>query len=87
MESDGGCLHTHAYMNLLSDGERASRPPWNKYQLKDGEPNREEWSDALRRKYGFAPPFDFRDQINGITTFHHLERLPCEEFPEEIGNE
>lgn len=82
MESDGKRLHTHAYTHLLSEEDRRNCPPQNRNLLKAGQQTFDAWEGAMTAKYGFAPPKDFRDQISWLF-FHHLERLPCLEYPEE----
>ena len=81
MEFDGKRLHTHAYTHLLSEEDRRKCPPQNKYLLKERQQTFDDWEGEMEGKYGFMPPKDFRDQISYLF-FHHLERLPCEEFPE-----
>ena len=78
---DGKRLHTHAYTHLLSEEERRNCPPQNKYLLKKGQQTFDNWQGEMQDKYGFMPPKDFRDQVSWLF-FHHLERLPCVEFPE-----
>ena len=82
MEFDGTRLHTHAYTHLLSERDRRSRPPQDRYCLKAGQMRFDDWKGEMHGKYGFVPPKDFRDQISWLF-FHHLERLPCFEYPDE----
>lgn len=84
MEFDGNRLHTHAYTNLLSEQDRRNCPPKDRYRLKDGQQSFDEWEGEMNAKYGFAPPKDFRDQVS-LLSFHHLERLPCLEYPEDLA--
>lgn len=81
MESDGKRLHTHAYTHLLSEEDRTRRPSDDPELKRNGKFCMEDWEGEMEGKYGFMPPKDFRDQISYLF-FHHLERLPCEEFPE-----
>ena len=81
MESDGKRLHTHAYTHLLSEEDRTRRPPDDPELKRNGKFCLEDWEGEMRGKYGFMPPKDFRDQI-AWPFFHHLERLPCVDFPE-----
>ena len=81
VESDGKRLHTHAYTHLLSEEDRTRRPPDDPELKRNGKFCLEDWEGEMRGKYGFMPPKDFRDQI-AWPFFHHLERLPCEEFSE-----
>ena len=41
---------------------------------------RSDWRDDMHGKLGFCPPQDFMDLLQDVVS---LERLPCEEFPEE----
>lgn len=82
MEFDGKCLYTHSYIYLLSEEDRARRPSDDPELKRNGKSCMEDWDGEMNAKYGFAPPKDFHDQVSWLF-FHHLERLPCLEYPEE----
>ena len=82
MESDGKRIHTHAYTHLLSDEDRKRCPSQDPELRRNGKCCFDDWEGEMHGKYGFVPPKDFRDQISWLF-FHHLERLPCFEYPDE----
>ncbi len=77
-----GRLQSYAYRTLISEEMRRRRPPDDPALRHAGEYRYEQWHDEVWELLGFEPPLDFRDLFRD-RTFHSLERIPCENLPED----
>lgn len=77
-----GRLQSYAYRTLVPAEMRLRRPPDDPALRHAGEYCYEQWHDEVWESLGFEPALDFHDFFR-TSTFHSLERIPCETFPED----